>query len=85
MQIGSDLAIRPLNLGLGLTIYHERMSGVILPVPNTALGTLLAKNAGVISNTGLEGTPPPGSGTVIWGSGGPARRTPAEIAARSIS
>jgi hypothetical protein len=56
MQIGTDLAIRPLNLGVGVTLYHESTSGVVLPVSNPALGTLLAKNAGVISNNGIEGT-----------------------------
>jgi len=56
MQIGTDLAIRPLNLGVGVTLYHERTSGVVLPVPNPTLGTLLAMNAGEISNTGIEGT-----------------------------
>ena len=56
VQIGTDLGIRPLSLGVGVTLYHERTSGVVLPVPNPALGTLLATNAGVITNTGIEGT-----------------------------
>lgn len=56
MQIGTDLTIRPLDLGVSLTYYHERTSGVILPIANPALGTLLAKNAGVVANNGVEGT-----------------------------
>lgn len=56
LQIGTDLAVRPLNLGVGFTLYHERTAGVVLPVSNPALGTLMATNAGVISNSGIEGT-----------------------------
>lgn len=69
MQIGTDLAIRPLNLGVGITLYHERTSGVVLPVPNPTLGTLLAMNAGVISNTGIEGNVSARLGNADFGLG----------------
>jgi hypothetical protein len=53
-QLGGDVGFRFLALGLGLTYYHEETDGVILPIPNPALQTLLAHNAGVISNQGIE-------------------------------
>src|SRR5215475_13059341 len=53
-QLGGDIGLRFLKLGLGLTYYHEETDGVILPIQNPVLQTLLARNAGVISNQGIE-------------------------------
>jgi hypothetical protein len=54
-QVGGLASFRWLHLGLGLTYYQDQTSGVVLPVSNAALGTLLASNAGEVSNRGVEG------------------------------
>lgn len=55
-QAGADFVFHPLDFGVGLTYYHEQTDGVILPISNPTLGTLLAKNAGTVVNNGIEGT-----------------------------
>ncbi|HEY9230420.1 MAG TPA: hypothetical protein VIP11_27455, partial [Gemmatimonadaceae bacterium] len=54
LQIGGDIALRRRMLSLGVTLYSERTSNVILPAAGT-LGSVLARNAADVSNTGIEG------------------------------
>jgi TonB-dependent SusC/RagA subfamily outer membrane receptor len=54
-QIGGQTSFDLLHLGLGLTYYNDQTTGVILPVANSALGTVSAKNAGQVTNSGIEG------------------------------
>jgi hypothetical protein len=54
-QVGGNAAFSFARLALGLTFYGDQTSGVILPVADTALGTVLAANAGEVSNQGVEG------------------------------
>jgi len=51
-QAGGQAVIR--WLGVGLTYYRENTSGVILPEPGATPGTFSAKNAGEVSNNGIE-------------------------------
>lgn len=51
-EVGTDLGLRRLGLGLGLTYYHEQTSDLILPV--SASGTAVLSNAGSITNQGIE-------------------------------
>src|SRR5262249_25964945 len=55
-EIGGDVTLKARRISLGLTIYNERTSGVILPVTDAAPGGFVARNAGEISNRGIEGS-----------------------------
>lgn len=53
-QLGTDLWFLSRRLTVGVTYYNESTSGVILPVPSATLNTVVAMNAGELSNHGLE-------------------------------
>jgi hypothetical protein len=55
-QLGTDVGLRPFKLAVGVTYYHEQTNGVILPITDPVLQTILARNAGVISNQGIQGS-----------------------------
>jgi TonB-dependent SusC/RagA subfamily outer membrane receptor len=54
LSFAADLATRSRRIGVGVTLYSERTTDVILPVPDVSVGTLTARNAGEISNRGFE-------------------------------
>ncbi len=53
-EFGTDVTFRPARATVGVTYYHQQTSGLIVPVPN-ALGAPIARNAAVMSNSGIEG------------------------------
>jgi TonB dependent receptor len=55
-EIGGDVTFKARRISLGLAIYNEKTSGVILPVTDAAPGGVIARNAGEISNRGIEGS-----------------------------
>ncbi|HTR78701.1 MAG TPA: hypothetical protein VMH39_11345, partial [Gemmatimonadaceae bacterium] len=57
-QAGADLGFLAGRLGVGLTYYHEQTSNVILPIPSADTTSQLAvlRNAGTVSNRGIEAT-----------------------------
>lgn len=54
-QLGADATLRSRRITVGVTAYGERTSGVILPVANPTLGSVVAQNVGEVSNRGIEG------------------------------
>ncbi|MEP6492896.1 MAG: TonB-dependent receptor plug domain-containing protein [bacterium] len=67
-QFGVDVSTLSRRLDFGVTVYDESTSGVILPVGNASLNTLVARNAADISNRGVEvqGVAHMGGGTGLW-------------------
>ena len=53
VEVGTDLAFFSHRVGLGATYYRATTAGVILPVPD-GLSSLVARNAGRVSNNGVE-------------------------------
>lgn len=55
IEVGTDLSFFTRRMELGLRVYREATTGVILPIVASGTGPSIARNAGEISNQGIEG------------------------------
>jgi TonB-dependent SusC/RagA subfamily outer membrane receptor len=54
LQLGGSFGFFQSRVGVDLTYYNERTSDVIVGLPGSAAGTLVATNAATITNSGVE-------------------------------